>query len=243
MAGAGGAPRGRPRGGAPARDPPRPPLLRVTGRLRGPRPRPETIAARVFLPAAAGEVFRAHGRRRAGRRPLELRRREPRRVSEVRPGDAARPGAVRPRRRHPRRDRSRAKTVRDASGQPRRLRLAGDTGRRPRRTRRFSRAPPGELRRLPRRHLDRRAVALALAALAGHEPEAARPAGRGGRRRAGLARGAGAARGGRGFHPAGDRLAGVRPRRLLALHAGIRPATPWGPTGRCPASTGRPRRR
>ena len=126
MAGAAGA-RGHRRGRRhPARSSARPAFLLVAGGVRRARQGTQAAATRILLPAAADEVRCAHGRRRAGRRPVELRRREPRRFPEGGTGQAAGTGAVRARQGDPRRARPRERPVREASGQPGPLRLAGE---------------------------------------------------------------------------------------------------------------------
>ena len=196
----------------------------------------------ILLPRHAPQHRPPDGGRQPGRRALELRHREPPPPARPlpRPGAAPLPAG----RDHPRGDRDRGAVLPRPFRHPRRLRLAGHGARRATGARRFHRQPPAPLRRLPGRHGRRRTDAVPRPRLRQPQRRPAAPArllrGGGG----GVARRPRAAERRRGLHPPDPRLARVRPRHLLAHHAGLRGrSTRSTRAAPCPGSTGpaRPR--
>ena len=95
-------------------------------RVRGACQGAQVAAHGVLLSRAAQAPPRADGRRRADRRPVELRRRQPRGLRRCRPGRRAAAHALRARCRHARGDRARRHPLRRAPRPAGQLRLAGD---------------------------------------------------------------------------------------------------------------------
>ena len=192
-----------------------------SGRGRG-AGRAGATPAGILLPRHAPQHRPPDGGRQPGRRALELRHREPPPPPRPLPRPGAAPLPAGPN--HPRGDRDRGAVLPRPFRHARRLRLAGHGARRATGARRLHRQPPAPLRRLPGRHGRRRTDPVPRPRLRQPQrrpPPSARLLRGGG---GGMARRPRAAERRRGLHPPDPRLARVRPRHLLAHHAGLRDA-------------------